>query len=201
MRAFRFSVSMGMAALLLTPVMAHAQTYSFDVPPKLVNIAFESRMEIEDIFGTSNRVGGWLKMKGPKKIHFKLEVPVDSLKTGIAMRDDHLKSETWLNAGKHPAIAFEGKSMRKLGKNRYEVKGTFTMRGKKQPLKVVLQAREIPQAKASRLGLGKGGDWLRVRGSFKVKLSDHGIKIPKMAAAKVNDTWTVRVSLFAKKER
>jgi polyisoprenoid-binding protein YceI len=198
MRVIRFESWVGLAALLLAPAAARAQTYSFDVQPKLVNIAFESRMDIEDIFGSSNRIGGWLKIRERNKIHFKLEVPVDSLKTGIAMRDDHLRSETWLNAGKHPAISFEGKSVRKVGKHRYEVKGTFTLRGRKRPLKLTVQAREIPRARATKLGLGDA-DWLRVRGSFKVKLSDHGIRIPKMAAAKVSDTWTVRVSLFAKR--
>ena len=42
------------------------------------------------------------------------------------------------------------------------------------------------------------GDWLRVRGQFTVKLSDFGIKVPAMAATKVNDAWTVKVSVFGK---
>jgi len=198
MRAIRFAGWLGIVALLV-PASAQAQTYSFNVHPKLVNIAFESRMDIEDIFGTSNKIAGWVKKDEKKKFSFKLEVPVDSLKTGIAMRDDHLRSEMWLNSAKHPAIVFEGKSVRKAGKDRYHVKGKLTMRGKSRSLKVTLRAQEIPASVAAKLGLGKA-DWLRVRGSFKVKLSDHGIQIPKMAAAKVSDTWTVKVSLFAKKD-
>ena len=89
--------------------------------------------------------------------------------------------------------------MRKLDRHRYEVRGLFALRGKKRPLKVLVEAIQIPRRTAARLGLGDA-EWLRIRGSFKVKLSDHGIKVPKMAAAKVSDTWTVRVSLFARKE-
>ncbi|MBM4373269.1 MAG: hypothetical protein FJ098_16555 [Deltaproteobacteria bacterium] len=40
--------------------------------------------------------------------------------------------------------------------------------------------------------------WVRIRGEFQVRLSDFGVTIPAMAAAKVNDLWTVRVSLFGK---
>ncbi|NOZ01976.1 MAG: YceI family protein [Deltaproteobacteria bacterium] len=81
----------------------------------------------------------------------------------------------------------------------YKVSGTFTMRGKSRPLTLDVRVREIDGAKAKRLGLANSTDsaWLRVRGSFKVKLSDHGVKIPGMAAAKVNDEWTVKISLFA----
>lgn len=188
-----------LALLLLIPVTARAEKYSFDVPEKLVNITFESKMEIEDIVGTTHKISGWLKRDGKDKMSFRLDVPVGSLRTGIDVRDEHLRSDTWLDAKKHPAVTFEGSSVRKLGKDRYEVKGTFTLRGKGKPLKAVVQAKPIPRATAARLGLGKE-DWLRVRGSFTVRLSDHGVKIPKMTAAKVNDVWTVRVSLFAKQE-
>ena len=37
---------MALTALMLAPSVARAQTYSFEVQPKLVNIAFESRMDV-----------------------------------------------------------------------------------------------------------------------------------------------------------
>jgi len=57
--------------------------------------------------------------------------------------------------------------------------------------------KKIPAAKASAIGLGDG-DAIRVRGEFTLKLSDFGIVVPGMAAAKVNDEWTVKISLFGK---
>jgi polyisoprenoid-binding protein YceI len=169
------------------------------VHSKFVNIAFESRMEIEDIFGTTHTIKGFLRLdkRGNAK-KFRLEVPVASLRTGIKMRDDHLRSEIWLDAARHPSIVFEGSSLRHLGKGRYQVTGQFTMRGRSKQLKAVVTARRISPASASKLGLGNA-EWVRVRGAFKLRLSDFGVRIPKMAAAKVNDLWSVKISLFAKR--
>ena len=55
-------------------------------------------------------------------------------------------------------------------------------------------------AEAEKAGLGSG-EWLRVSTSFDVKLSDFGIAIPGMAAAKVNDTWKVTVQAFTGTEK
>jgi hypothetical protein len=57
--------------------------------------------------------------------------------------------------------------------------------------------RKIPSAQGTKLGLAEG-DWLRVRSQFTLRLSDFGIQVPAMAAAKVNDQWTVKVSVFGK---
>lgn len=179
------------------PATARAQTYSFNVHAKLVNIAFESRMDVEDILGTSNQVKGHVKRGSDGKVTFSLQVPVTSLRTGIAMRDKHLRSKMWLDAARHPNIQFKGTRAKHLGKGRYRVSGMFTLRGVSRPLTVDLRVRRIPASVASRAGLGKG-NWLRVRGRFTVKLSAHGIRIPGMVAAKVSDRWTVKVSLFAR---
>lgn len=187
-------------AALLAPAAANAQSYSFDVHPKFVNISFESRMEIEDIFGTTHTVKGWLKLDRKGGGTFHLEVPVASLKTGLAMRDEHLRSAMWLNAAKHPNLVFAGSSLKKLGRDRYLVSGTFSMNGKERPLRVTVRTRPIAKAMAMKLGLGQE-NWVRVRGAFAVKLSDYGVKVPKMAAAKVNDSWAVKISLFAKETK
>ena len=186
-----------LAGGLLLPAASHAQTYSFTVHSKLVNIAFESRMDIEDILGTTHSVRGYVKRSASGAITFDLKVPVASLRTGIALRDKHLRSAMWLNAAAHPYIRFHGKRARALGRGRYKVSGTFSMRGVSRPLTLTLRVKQIPASVAARAGLGKGS-WLRVRGRFQVQLSHFGIRIPGMAAAKVNDLWTVKVSLFAR---
>lgn len=190
-------------ALVIAPVAAQAQKYTFDVPEKLVNIQFESQMDIEDILGTSNSVTGDLELKGRDKGTFRFAVPVKSLKTGIDLRDDHLRSAHWLDAEKFPDVVFEGQDIKPLGGNRYRVTGIFTLHGEGKERSFDVKAQEIDGARAKKLGLSDTVDfkWLRVRGSFAIKLSDHGVKIPGMAAAKVNDEWTVKVSLFARENR
>jgi polyisoprenoid-binding protein YceI len=188
--------ALALATLFLLPAVATAQEYSFDVDPKLVVITFESRMEIEDILGTTHTVSGTARLD-PKGGSFRIEVPVDSLRTGIDMRDQHLRSDAWLDAAQFPTIRFEGQDIRKEGDTKASVSGTFTLHGVSKPLSVTLDIRRIPSEQGTKLGLAEG-DWVRIRGEFPVKLSDFGVTIPSMAAAKVSDVWTVKVSLFGR---
>ena len=41
------------------------------------------------------------------------------------------------------------------------------------------------------------GDWVRITAPFEVKLSEFGVKIPKKPAQRVDDTWRVKVQVFA----
>jgi polyisoprenoid-binding protein YceI len=181
-------------ALVSFPAVAAAQKYVSDGDTRFVNIAFESRMDIEDILGTTKTASGSVELAGEGG-SFDIKVPVASLRTGIDLRDEHLRSPMWLNGAKFPDIAFRGANLRKTGADAYEVSGKFTLHGVERPLTVPVEAKQIPAATGKKLGL-PAGDWLRVRTTFKVKLSDHGIKIPDMTAAKVSNEWTVRVSLF-----
>ena len=183
-----------LALALAAPTAAQAEEYSFDVHEKFVNISFISEMDVEDILGTSNVIKGSVDLT---KGSFKFEVPVASLKTGIDMRDEHLRSEMWLDAKNNPNLVFEGTKIDDLGGGKYKVTGKFYARGQAKDISIVLNAKKISADKASKVGLGDNGA-VRVRGEFTLKLSDFGIKVPGMAAAKVNDEWTVRVSLFGK---
>jgi len=188
--------ALAITAAILSPMTASAREYSFDVDAKLVVITFESRMEVEDILGTTHSVSGSARLD-PQGGAFQLEVPVDSLRTGIEMRDQHLKSDAWLDASKFPVIRFEGKDARLEGETKLTVSGTFTMHGVSKPLSLTADVRRIPSEQGTKMGLAEG-DWVRIRGEFVVRLSDFGIVIPAMVAAKVSDAWTVKVSLFGK---
>ena len=119
-----------------------------------------------------------------------------SLKTGIDLRDQHLRSKGWLDASAHPYIEFKGENARKIRKGHYRLTGTFTIKGVSRTKSIDVKVKQIPSSLAKRVGLGDK-PWLRVRASFSIKLSDFGVRIPSMTAAKVNDRWTVKLSLFA----
>jgi polyisoprenoid-binding protein YceI len=165
------------------------------VDSKFVNISFESKMDVEDIVGTSRSVSGTARLGSNGS--FDIVVPVESLRTGIEMRDEHLRGEYWLNAAKYPEIRFHGTGIKDLGGGVYEVSGKFALHGVEKPLVVKVQVANIPAAKAAAVGM-ENANWIRVRASFKVKLSDFGVKVPDMAAAKVSDEWSISLSLFGK---
>jgi polyisoprenoid-binding protein YceI len=173
-----------------------AKEYSFDVDSKFVNITFESKMDIEDILGTTHTISGSASFDG-RTGNFDLSVPVTSLDTGIKMRDEHLQGEMWMDAAKAPNIVFKGEKVVEKGEGKYEVSGKLSFRGAEKAVTIKVTAKEIPAATAKKFGLGDAGA-LRIRSEFRVKLSDYGIQIPEMAAAKVSDVWTVNISVFAK---
>ena len=176
---------------------AAPETYHFGVSQQRTNITFESETDFETVLGVSNQAKGTLEAdleKGNAKI--EVEVPVASLRTGIDLRDEHLRSPMWLDADKYPTIAFSSSSARRISRNQWEITGQFTMHGVTREITVTADVRAIPEKAAKSAGL-EGGSWLRVSVPFDVSLADYGVKIPKMAAAKVDDTWKVRFLVYA----
>ncbi len=60
------------------------------------------------------------------KIEFTAEVA--SINTDNEMRDNHLKSDDFFNAGKFPEMKFKGKELKKVSGNKYKLTGDMTIR-------------------------------------------------------------------------
>lgn len=173
----------------------HGTKYAFGLKPQLTTLKAESTTELENVTAVTTALSGVAgvdKEKGTAVLRFR--TLVSSLKTGIDLRDEHLRSPDWLDAAKHPHIEFEStRAVRKDDKT-WTVEGRFTLHGQTRPLKFDVEVAEIPAELVKKAHWGdKPG--LRGTGQFKVKLSDYGVKIPAIAAAKVNDEWTVSFSL------
>jgi polyisoprenoid-binding protein YceI len=192
------TLSIAPLALLLA-AQDEATTYYVGHHAKFVNISFSSDADLETIVGSTNSATGEIVLNLAKKTaSVSLSVPVESLKTGIDLRDEHLRSKYWLDAEAHPEITFKSLKVDflKEKENEVEVQGEFTMRGVTKPLKTTVQWRELPEGAAKKAGFPEGR-WIRFTTSFDVKLSDFGVKIPDVAVGKVSDTWKVAMTLFA----
>ncbi|MHC4608129.1 MAG: YceI family protein [Planctomycetota bacterium] len=166
--------------------------------PKYVNITFESEADLETIVGTSNEARGEIRADLVNhKGSVRIVVPVASLKTGIDLRDEHLRGPYWLDAAKYPEIVFASTKVVpvKDSKNLVEVAGDFTLHGVTKRKKVVVDWRHLPEELTEKKGF-PAGKWIRFRASFDVKLSEHGVEIPDMAIGKVSDVWKVKFVLF-----
>jgi polyisoprenoid-binding protein YceI len=164
--------------------------------PKFVNISFESQADIETILGTTNQASGEVTFdpdSGSGSV--SIAVPVASLKTGIDLRDEHLRSEMWLDAKKFPQITFVSKRTQKAAEG-VQVTGEFTLHGVSHEITVPVQWKRIPPDLAKKGGFPEG-KWVRFKSDFSIKLSDFGVKVPEGAAGKVSDTWKVQLSIFA----
>jgi polyisoprenoid-binding protein YceI len=194
----------GLTALLVfasltavTSAIAAEATYHFGVSEQNTNITFESETDFETILGSTREVQGTAVVDFDRGLaSTTLEVPVASLRTGIDLRDEHLRSKMWLDADKYPTISFASSAARKIDDARWEVTGTFSMHGVSHELTTIVDVRTIPADVANSAGLGKG-DWIRITVPFEVVLSDFGVEIPKKPAQRVNDTWKVKIQAFA----
>ena len=144
--------------------------------------SFLSNAPLEDIAGTSSGLGGTVTFDPSdvsKTISATLTVEVASMKTGIDMRDEHLRSEGWLNAKQHPQISFKLSKLKNAKvKAGNELNGTavgeFTMNGisKTIEMPVTMIFMEESEKTKSRAA----GDLIVVRSKGEVKLSDFGVK-------------------------
>lgn len=131
---------------------------------------------------------------GPKSIlsHSKntarLEstLELDQLKTGIDMRDEHMK-EKYLETKKFPLakLIIDNLALPESGEVKdQEFKGILTLHGKDSPVAGVFTMTKDHIAEAE----------------FKIKLTDHGIEIPEYMGIKVAETVTVKTKIqFEKK--
>ncbi len=165
--------------------------YVFGKKPQLAQFAATSETELEKVTAATKILGGLAGVDAEKGSgQVRLALPVTSLKTGIAARDEHMLSAGWLDSAKFPLIEFESTKAAKKDAKTWAVEGTFTMHGVKKPVALDIGVREIPLELVQKANWGdKPG--MAFSGTFKVKLSEFGIKISEQAAGKVNDEWTV----------
>jgi polyisoprenoid-binding protein YceI len=196
-RSLALTTFVALAFASLAPVAAEETTYHFGVSPQNTNVTFESETDFETILGSTREIRGTAVVDVQGGLaQTSLEVPVESLRTGIELRDKHLRSGMWLDAKKYPTISFSSTAARKIDDTRWEISGSFSMHGESHELSTIVEVRPIPADVAKNAGLGKG-DWIRITAPFEVKLSEFGVVIPKKPAQRVNDTWTVKIQVFA----
>lgn len=164
---------------------------------KFVNIQFQSDTDLETIVGSTNKATGEIHIdmdKGEGSVN--LTVPVANMTTGIAMRDEHMKGDNWLQAAKFPDITFVSKKV-KIDKDKgtAEVTGDFTLHGVAKEKTVTATWKAVPQEQAEKAKFPPG-DWIRFVVEFDVKLGDHGVDASK-GGGKVNETWKIKMTLFA----
>ncbi|HEY7751897.1 MAG TPA: YceI family protein, partial [Ignavibacteriaceae bacterium] len=104
-----------------------SQTFSFKDKNGRNQAIFHSSAPLEDISGFSSDINGSITFDTENlknTLTGEFSISTASLKSGIDLRDEHLRGEGWLNAEKYPAINFkinEVKSVKKISANQLEV--------------------------------------------------------------------------------
>ncbi|RYG69682.1 YceI family protein [bacterium] len=135
----------------------------------------------------------------------KFQIDANTLDTGIALRNEHMKSEGWLNTAKFPLITFtltkpltaDTKAIPATAgaRGKMDVEGVLELHGVKKTITAKVEVEDIPATEATKARLE--GGLMHIRASFPLKLDDFGIAVPDMAKLKVANEQQVKVDIFA----
>ncbi|MDX2502550.1 MAG: YceI family protein [Deltaproteobacteria bacterium] len=146
-----------------------ADTYQLD--PEHTSVVFRVKhLGVAYVYGRFNGPGGSFVFdeKSPGNSSIEIQVNAQNVDTAVKKRDNHLKSPDFFNAEENPVITFKSTSVKKAGKDDYEVAGNLTLLGKTRPITVI----------ARQTGGGKDpwGNYRRgFETSFAIKRSDFGM--------------------------
>ena len=147
---------------------ANAETYKVD--PVHSSIVFKSKhIETSYVFGRFNDFGGTVNVDpDPTKMSFDVSAKVESIDTGNAKRDTHLKSPDFFSAKEFPTISFKSTSVKPSGDSKLEVTGDMTLHGVTKPVTVTIE--KVGQSNNPQFGERVGFYTM-----FTVKRSDFGM--------------------------
>jgi polyisoprenoid-binding protein YceI len=118
------------AALIATStVAAQADVYTIDKGHS--EVSFQVRHLVTQVRGGFNDYEGTINLDPAnlEKSSVDFRIKAASIDTNLPDRDKHLKGEDFFFVEKYPDITFKSKSIKKTGKDAYNVAGTLTMRG------------------------------------------------------------------------
>jgi polyisoprenoid-binding protein YceI len=127
---------LGLAALAATPARAEPVVYRLDPTHTWVHVEVRH-------FGTSTMRGRFGPVQGSVTLdreagRGELDVRIDtaSISTGVRVFDSRLREADLLDSAAHPQARFVAKRFVFDGGRLIEVKGEFTLRGVRQPLRL-----------------------------------------------------------------
>ncbi len=125
------------------------------------------------------------------KVSLESTLDLNLLKTGIDLRDEHMK-EKYLETGKHPQAKLVITSLdlpanwedSPIAIKDQPFKGTLHLHGKEAPVEGIFSLNEKREATSE----------------FKIKLTDFGIEIPEYMGIKVAETVTIKTQIQLEKK-
>lgn len=108
----------------------------WNLDPAHTSIEFSVRhMMIATVKGTITLKEGYVETdESGKPLRVEARLDAKSIYTGVADRDNHLRSPDFLDAENHPEVIFRSDKITALGEGRYRVEGEVTIRGITKPL-------------------------------------------------------------------
>lgn len=120
---------LALVAVLPASVSLAADTYVIDKAHS--EATFQVRHIVTRVRGNFADISGTIQADAgkPEASSVEFTVKTASIDTGVPDRDKHLRSADFFEAEKFPEMTFKSTRIKAVGKDRYEVTGTFTLRG------------------------------------------------------------------------
>lgn len=183
---------------MLSLAAAAPQTFKILSENEAQNVLIvENETAVENFTGRTNKLSGSVTFD-PQAKTGKGTVVIDgsTIDTGLAVRNEHMRSKDWFNFDGRPEIKFTSTSVRHVQGDRYRVQGSVTMNGITRPVTADATVRYTAANEATK-AVGAKGDVLAVVAKFNVKLSDYGVKHMAVSAGRVSDVVPLTVKFIA----
>jgi polyisoprenoid-binding protein YceI len=186
------------------------KTFYIDDRAGANQVSIFSESTLEDFTIVCNKLSGQCSLDPHNVESFKGEfsLRVEDLKTGIDLRDHHLRGPDWLDAAKYPKVVIKVtrvEDVKKTAPNSVSMTlvGTCSFHGRAQDQRIPSTLTYLDESPRTMERVK--GDLMRLRARLTVKLSDHGVTGPTGGAntvgLKVADVMPVRVTIFGSTER
>jgi polyisoprenoid-binding protein YceI len=128
-----------LSALCLSAGAASADSYTFDKDHTKIVFVY-NHLGMSNQYGRFDGFDGEVEFNAEKMNTGRANVSIDvaSIDTDVPKLDEHLRSEEFFDAAKHPKITFKSTEMRQTGAKALQIVGDLTIKGKTRP--VVLDA-------------------------------------------------------------
>ena len=179
--------------------MPHPRRSTLKTPKGINNAGFKLDAPLEAINGSASGISGAVTFDpaNPAATKGKIIVATASLMLPNPMQKQHMLSDKWLDAAKHPEITFESKDFKNVqtagDTTAADVTGTFTLKGVSREITVPVKLTYMKDKLGQRVPDQKG-DLLVIRASFTIKRGDFNIN-PGQFEDKVSDTIELTLSI------
>lgn len=173
-------------------------------------MTFTSDAPLEHIKGVSNQAVGYAVAPGngdsvASLLKGEFRIAIDTIDTGIPLRNEHLQSSRWLNAEEHPDLVFildgaekvsraDGKAPEGMEIWNAELFGTMSFRGESKPFRTTARITTMDESPVTQRRAP--GDLLIIRSEFPIDLREYGLNDPGMSAGKVAEVVEVDIFLL-----
>jgi polyisoprenoid-binding protein YceI len=127
---------LSLLAVLAAPAV-HAAEYR-TVLPKQSSISFEYRQMGVPLKGGFARFATQMVFDParPEAARAQIEIDLASIDAGSPEADEESAGKLWFNRSVYPKATFVSRQVRALGSNRYEMRGTLTLKGRSREMVV-----------------------------------------------------------------